>query len=154
MIANCVKFVLRRPATVIRKLSSETTASGSSGSSASSTVKPKKKREYFVPYREVTPEMKRNNAIIGSLLFAFVGGVYYYSIARMKTTVSRKFSLCLPHSYRRHNFRYRVPLLSRMSWMRLLIEKWMFPRKNEATGCWRQIAEFLRSRCSTNFFIF
>ncbi len=39
-------------------------------------------------YKEVTPEMRRKNAILATTLFGFIVSVYYYSMEKVKKTVS------------------------------------------------------------------
>jgi hypothetical protein len=42
----------------------------------------------FAAYKEVTPEMKRKNVILATSLFGFIVSVYYYSMEKVKKTVS------------------------------------------------------------------
>ena len=38
--------------------------------------------------KEVTPQTRRKNLVVGLAIFGFVGGVYYTAISKLKQTVS------------------------------------------------------------------
>lgn len=42
----------------------------------------------FAGYKEVTPEMRRKNVILATGLFGFIVSVYYYSMMKIKKSVS------------------------------------------------------------------
>jgi hypothetical protein len=47
-------------------------------------LKPRFTRRTFAGVREVTPSTRRNNMLLAFTLLAFIGGVYYTAINKMK----------------------------------------------------------------------